>query len=166
FGSVIDFSNFLLHVLKLMKTEENVSLDDKKLIDAFLKNDGLMVDAKSFVYELLKYRILLDSYVIKPDLHDEKRKWSLLKLKAYKNGSSLSPEYTNAFGSEQSEKTRMILAMFHVSNPALVYKRWLNDALRILNSQVTDKLTLQVEGSSYLAKLEDLSDNYFGEICG
>ncbi len=27
FGSVIDFSNFLLHVLKLMKPEENVSLD-------------------------------------------------------------------------------------------------------------------------------------------
>ncbi|MCV6004874.1 hypothetical protein OFO99_36105, partial [Escherichia coli] len=47
FGTVIDFSNFLLHVLKLMKTEENVSLDDKKLIDSFIsKDDGLRVGAK------------------------------------------------------------------------------------------------------------------------
>lgn len=167
FGTVIDFSNFLLHVLKLIKTEDNVSLDDKKLIGAFIsKDDGLKVGAKAFVYELLKYRILFDSCIIKPDQHDEKRKWSLLRLNAYKNGTSLSPEYPNAFSSDQNEKIRMILAMFHVSYPALVYKRWLNDALRILNNQVTDKGRLEVYGSSYLRELEDLSDSYFDEICG
>ncbi|EJG2371826.1 TPA: DUF262 domain-containing protein [Vibrio parahaemolyticus] len=166
FGTVIDFSNFLLHVLKLMKTEENVSLDDKKLIDAFVSKDhGLRVGAKDFVYELLKYRVLFDSYVIKPDQHDEKRKWSLLRLNAYKNGNSLSPEYPNAF-SDHNEKIRMILAMFHVSNPALVYKRWLNDALRILNSKTSDKARLEVDGSSYLTELEALSKSYFDEIRG
>lgn len=165
FGSVIDFSNFLLHVLKLMKTEENVSLDDKKLIDAFIcKDDGLKVGAKAFVYELLKYRILFDSYVIKPDQHDEKRKWSLLRLNAYKYGNSLSPEYPNAFSSVQNEKIRMILAMFHVSNPALVYKRWLNDALRILNQNTTQESNLVVDGEVYLSKLERLSERYFEEI--
>ncbi|MFC5077104.1 hypothetical protein VTH8203_02391 [Vibrio thalassae] len=167
FGSVIDFSNFLLHVLKLMKTEENVSLDDKKLIDAFIsKDDGLRVGAKAFVYELLKYRILFDSYVIKPDQHDEKRKWSLLRLNSYKNGNSLSPEYPNAFGSDSNESIRMILAMFHVSNPALVYKRWLNDTLRILNTHIHDTSTSGINGDSYLAALEKLSDSYFSEICG
>ncbi|WP_417882791.1 DUF262 domain-containing protein [Vibrio rumoiensis] len=166
FGTVIDFSNFLLHVLKLMKTEENVSLDDKKLIDAFISKDyGLRVGAKDFVYELLKYRILFDSYIIKPDQHDEKRKWSLLRLNAYKNGNSLSPEYPNAF-SDHNEKIRMILAMFHVSNPALVYKRWLNDALRILNGQTSDKARLEVDDSWYLRDLETLSNSYFDEICG
>ncbi len=167
FGSVIDFSNFLLHVLKLMKTEENVSLDDKKLIDAFIsKDDGLRVGAKAFVYELLKYRILFDSYVIKPDQHDEKRKWSLLRLNSYKNGNSLSPEYPNAFGSNCNESIRMILAMFHVSNPALVYKRWLNDTLRILNTHIHDTSIFDIDGDSYLAALEKLSDSYFSEICG
>ncbi|MEZ9389129.1 DUF262 domain-containing protein [Vibrio lentus] len=166
FGSVIDFSNFLLHVLKLMKTEENVSLDDKKLIDAFIsKDDGLKVGAKAFVYELLKCRILFDSYVIKPDQHDEKRKWSLLRLSSYINKNSLSPEYPNAFSSDNNEKIRMILAMFHVSNPALVYKRWLNDALRVLNDLATED-RLEVDGSSYLAALEKQSDKYFDEICG
>ncbi|EGR2698020.1 DUF262 domain-containing protein [Vibrio parahaemolyticus] len=165
FGTVIDFSNFLLHVLKLMQTEENVSLDDKKLIDAFISKDhGLRVDAKNFVYELLKYRILFDSYVIKPDQHDEKRKWSLLRLNAYKNGNSLSPEYPNSFSSDQNEKVRMILAMFHVSNPALVYKRWLNDALSILNRNTTQDAGSIVDGEVYLAELERLSERYFKEI--
>lgn len=164
FGTVIDFSNFLLHVLKLMKTEESVSLDDKKLIDAFIsKDDGLRVGGKAFVYELLKYRILFDSYIIKPDQHDDKRKWSLLKLNAYTNRNSLSPEYPNAFSSDLNEKIRMILAMFHVSNPALVYKRWLNDALSMLNNR-TQEANLIVDGEAYLTWLESLSYRYFKEI--
>lgn len=165
FGSVIDFSNFLLHVLKLMKPEENVSLDDKKLIDMFMsENNGLRVGAKDFVYALLKHRILFDSYVIKPDQHDEKRKWSLVRLNAYKNENSQSPEYPNAFSSDQNEKIRMILAMFHVSNPALVYKRWLNDTLGILSNNTTSQETLVVDGQTYLIELERLSDRYFEEI--
>ncbi|WP_239993664.1 DUF262 domain-containing protein [Photobacterium kishitanii] len=167
FGTVIDFSNFLLHVLKLMQTEESVSLDDKKLIDAFIsKDDGLKVSAKAFVYELLKYRILFDSYVIKPDQHDEKRKWSLLTLD--NSSSSSSYCYLNSFGKEEdsklNENIRMILAMFHVSNPALVYKRWLNDALSILNKNTTQQSNFVVDGEVYLAELESLSACYFEEI--
>jgi hypothetical protein len=170
FGTVIDFSNFLLHVLKLMKTQEKVSLDDKKLIDAFIcKDAGLRVEAKDFVYELLKYRILFDSYIIKPDQHDEKRKWSLQTLIANTSGNSASPSYNNSFGKDRdalNEKLRMILAMFHVSNPALVYKRWLNDALKILNTHTTQCANLTVDGEVYLTELERLSDFYFKEITG
>lgn len=167
FGTVIDFSNFLLHVLKLIKTEEKVSLDDKKLIDAFIcKDAGLRVDAKTFVYEMLKYRILFDSYIIKPDQYDEKRKWSLLTLDNSSSSSSFS--YINSFGKEQdttlNEKLMMILAMFHVSNPAMVYKRWLNDALSILNQSAAQKENLIVDGEAYLTELESLSDRYFKEI--
>lgn len=167
FGTVIDFSNFLLHVLKLMKTKEKISLDDKKLIDAFIcKDTGLRVGAKAFAYELLKYRILFDSYVIKPDQHDEKRKWSLLTLDNSSSSNSFS--YINSFGKEQdttlNEKLMMILAMFHVSNPAMVYKRWLNDALNILNKSTVQGENLTVDGEVYLTELEHLSDCYFEEI--
>lgn len=165
FGTVIDFSNFLLHVLKLMKPEQSVSLDDKRLIDAFISKDyGLKVEAKDFVYELLKYRMLFDSYIIKPDQHDEKRKWSLVRLDANKNTTSLSPAYPNVFSNELNEKIRMILAMFHVSNPALVYKRWLNDALSILNRNTTPEKNLVIDGQVYLTELESLSERYFNEI--
>ncbi len=164
FGTVIDFSNFLLHVLKLMKIKASVSLDDKKLIDMFISKDsGLRVGAKDFVYQLLKCRILFDSYVIKPDQHDEKRKWSLARLNANKNGTSLSPLYANTFD-EENEKVRMILAMFHVSNPALVYKRWLNEALGSLINSTKEQANLAVDGDAYLTELERLSDRYFNEI--
>lgn len=171
FGTVIDFSNFLLHVLKLMPEIKGVSLDDKKLIDAFIsKDNGLKVEAKAFVYELLKYRILFDSYIIKPDQHNEKRKWSLQTLIANSSGTSTSSSYNNSFGKDQdtlNEKLRMLLAMFHVSNPALVYKRWLNDALSILNRNTTEETGLSIDGEVYLTELERLSDRYFEEItCG
>ncbi len=168
FGTVIDFSNFLLHVLKLMPDIKGVSLDDKKLLDAFIsKYNGLKVEAKTFVYELLKYRILFDSYIIKPDQHNEKRKWSLQTLIANTSGTSTSSSYNNSFGKDQdtlNEKLRMILAMFHVSNPALVYKRWLNDALSILNRNTTEGAGLSIDGEVYLTELERLSDRYFEEI--
>lgn len=168
FSSIIDFSNFLLHVLKLMPEHSSTSLDDKKLIDAFIsKDDGLKVSAKAFVYELLKCRILFDSYIIKPDQQADEGNWSLLKLHSYLNKNTLSPNYKNAFSDEKVNKqVRMILAMFHVSYPAPVYKRWLNDTLRILNALVTDNDRLEVDGSSYLDELEKLSDKYFEEICG
>mgnify|MGYP000208996226 CR=1 FL=1 len=168
FGTVIDFSNFLLHVLKLMPDIKGVSLDDKKLLDAFINKDNcLKVEAKIFVYELLKYRILFDSYIIKPDQHNEKRKWSLQILIANTSGTSTSSSYNNSFGKDQdtlNEKLRMILAMFHVSNPALVYKRWLNDALSILNRNITENVGLSIDGEVYLTELERLSDRYFEEI--
>lgn len=168
FGTVIDFSNFLLHVLKLIPEIEDVSLDDKKLLDAFIsKDNGLKVEAKAFVYELLKYRVLFDSYIIKPDQHNERHKWSLQTLIASSSGTSTSPSYNNSFGKNQdslNEKLRMILAMFHVSNPALVYKRWLHEALKILNILTTQDINLTVDGEVYLNKLEHLSDCYFEEI--
>lgn len=170
FGTVIDFSNFLLHVLKLMPKIKGVSLDDKKLLNAFIsKDNNLKVEAKTFVYELLKYRILFDSFIIKPDQHNEKRKWSLQILIANSSGTSTSPSYNISFGKNQdslNEKLRMILAMFHVSNPALVYKRWLNDALSILNRNTTEDTGLSIGGEVYLTELEHLSDRYFEEITG
>lgn len=167
FGSVIDFSNFLLHVLKLIPEHSNTSLDDKKLIDAFLCNKkGLKVEAKEFAENLLKCRVLYDRYIIKPDTHENKRAWSLLTL----DNSSSSPSYINSFGKDEdsklNEKIRMILAMFHVSNPALVYKRWLNDALSILKKRVDQSTDFTVDGDHYLSELESLSDRYFQEITG
>lgn len=167
FGSVIDFSNFLLHVLKLMPEQSNTSLDDKKLIDAFLcSKKGLKVKAKEFAENLLKCRVLYDRYIIKPDTHENKRAWSLLTL----DNSSSSPSYINSFGKDEdsklNEKIRMILAMFHVSNPALVYKRWLNDALSILKKRIDQSKGFTVDGDHYLSELESLSDRYFKEITG
>lgn len=162
FNSIIDFSNFLLHVLKATK-DDNVSLDDKKLLEAFGANGSdIKVDPTEFVLALLKYRLLFDRYIIKRD-NDEK--WSLLTLEPTKTGFS----YVNSFGKDETfalnQHLVMILSMFHVSNPALVYKRWLNGALKLLGKMIEQDKKIGVDGAKYLAQLELQSDRYFADIC-
>jgi uncharacterized protein with ParB-like and HNH nuclease domain len=162
FESIIDFSNFLLHVLKVT-VDDNVSLDDKKLLDAFYDDvHQFKVEPTKFVFNLLKYRILFDRYIVKRDFDE---KWSLLTLEKYTESFS----YVNSFGKDESNEVNqqltMILSMFHVSNPALIYKRWLNDALAILG-RLAGQNALDVSGEQYLNALERLSDQYLDEICG
>lgn len=159
FNSVINFANFLLHVLRI-QTKKDVSLDDKRLIDFFdeyLKSD-ISVDSKvkfvkNFGFSLLKTKHLFDQYIIKREFIREKDQWSLKKLKWY-SGNKVS--YVNTF--EESESVNknilMLLAMFHVSTPTLVYKHWLNAALYHLY------YTEKISSESYLAYLENLAKSY------
>lgn len=138
FTSVINFSNFLLHVLRI-QTERDISLDDKRLIelfsfelDRFKENAaGKLAFVKAFGFNLLKCKWLFDQYIIKREFIREKDQWSLKQLKWYA-GNKVS--YVNSFdaedGNERSNKEiLMLLSMFHVSTPTLVYKHWLNAAL-------------------------------------
>ena len=142
FSSVINFPNFLLHVLRI-HTGENISLDDKRLLDSFtpfLTNtekrteEEVKIFAKNFGFNLLKCRLLFDNYIIKREFINDKDQWSLKKIKRQENKNTW---YTNSFDGEISEDNNnkeilMLLAMFHVSNPTLVYKHWLNAALLFL----------------------------------
>lgn len=160
FGSVIDFSNFLLHVLKLTQ-DDSVTLDDKKLLDAFYDSDNqLKAKPDEFAFNLLKYRVLFDRFIIKRDAEE---KWSLLTLNKYHDSFS----YVNSFGTEDdlglNQTLVMLLSMFHVSYPAQVYKRWLNSALSTLNELSEQGGLLHIDAQAYLEKLEQLSDQYFDE---
>jgi len=138
FTSVINFSNFLLHVLRI-QTGLDISLDDKRLIDLF--KDELSKDkdnpekqkvfVKLFGFNLLKCKWLFDNYIIKREFIREQDQWSLKRLKWY-DGNRVS--YVNSFGAEDesegaNKEIIMLLSMFHVSTPTLVYKHWLNAAL-------------------------------------
>lgn len=115
FTPVINFPNFLLHVLRVMVgscvqedcenqdcyckffiniNEEGdiIPLDDKRLIATFSKvlNQNAKIDfkykfVKDFGYHLLKLRFLLDKYVIKREYTSERDEWSLKRLKTYEN---------------------------------------------------------------------------------
>lgn len=148
FNSVINFSNFLLHVLRVY-TEENVALDDKQLITQFdnylLKIDNPIANVKEFIHALLKCKYLFDQYVIKREFSLGKDRWSLKRLKWY---SDKSVSFINSFddnvkkGEEDennfegvNRQCLMLLAAFHVSTPTLVYKHWLNATLYYLFQQ-------------------------------
>lgn len=69
FNSVINFSNFLLHVLRVCsntgKNRVDVPLDDKQLIEQFelrlLKQNNPVKAVQDFVFALLKCKYLLIS---------------------------------------------------------------------------------------------------------
>lgn len=157
FNSVINFSNFLLHVLRI-QTESNVALDDKRLLDAFNehlnKEKTRLQFVKEFGYSLLKLKHIFDQYIIKREFIREKDQWSLKKLKWY-SGNKVS--YVNVVEDSESlnKDILMLLAMFHVSTPTLVYKHWLNAALYYLFYE--DEID-QIEYRNFLV---DLAESYF-----
>lgn len=135
FNAVINFPNFLLHVLRVY-TKKDIPLDDKRLISTFeteIKAAGDKIRfAQEFGYELLRCKLLFDKYIIKREFIGGIDRWSLKRLKWYKDDKV---SYVNTFGAvddEADDNNRsilMLLSMFHVSAPTLVYKHWLNAAL-------------------------------------
>ena len=181
FTPVIDFPNFLMHVLRiyLEMTDKcgdftkTVPLDEKYLLNSFeekIKDDDEAV--RNFIYVLLICRYLFDCYVIKSNaIRTGEENWSLWAVRP--NGSSYY--YKNTFGNntdeskndeelDNSDDTKtvvMLLSMFHVSNPSRIYKNWLYAVLRWLFNN-KDNIT----HGNYVDFLEDLCDKfYFGNNC-
>jgi hypothetical protein len=157
FNSVINFSNFLLHVLKL-QLEEDISLDDKRLLETFEGKYLTEANVKIFAYNLLKTKFLFDNYIIKREYTSEGDEWSLKQLVINDNKESKNNTayYKNRFDTENETKTVLILlSMFHVSAPTLIYKHWLNAVLKYLFEQKQS-----ISSNSYVEYLEDLGKAY------
>ena len=189
FTSVIDFPNFLMHVLRIYlerfdkckystKNDPcNVPLDEKLLLKSFEgKFEGNPKKVRVFIYTLLACRYLFDLYVIKSNMiRTDYENWSLWKIV---KGESGDYYYKNAFGiykknsldknddeslndSDPTKKAVMLLSMFHVSNPSRIYKNWLYAVLRWLFDNRDN-----IEQSDYIKFLEELCDKfYFGNNC-
>ena len=138
FNTIINFANFLLHILRI-QTKSDVPLDDKQLLelfDPFLKNEDKIEFVKQFGYNLLKGKFYFDKYIIKREFAKGSDHWSLKRLKCY-DGNKVS--YVNTFDADNAETNEginreilMLQSMFHVSNPTLVYKHWLNASLKFV----------------------------------
>ncbi|SFG68299.1 DUF262 domain-containing protein [Neptunomonas qingdaonensis] len=151
FSSVINFPNFLLHVLRVT-TVKDIPLDDKRLLDTFTEHNP---EPRKFVLDLLKCRMLSDRYVIKRENEED---WSLKRLKRYKR-EKVSLGYVNSFAEDADNQLLiMLLSMFHVSFPTQVYKHWLSGALFYLYQNTDSSLTLV--GGGYIQFMEALSDRF------
>ena len=177
FTPVIDFPNFLMHVLRIYLEMTDkcgdftkiVPLDEKYLLNSFegqIKDDEAV---RNFICVLLICRYLFDCYVIKSNaIRTGEENWSLWAVMP--NDSSYY--YKNTFGSdsgesndidadEQTKRAIMLLSMFHVSNPSRIYKNWLYAVLRWLFDNKDD-----IKQSDYIKFLEELCDKfYFGNNC-
>lgn len=151
FGSIINFPNFLLQVLKVCyhdsdfyreDVDAGIRLDDKVLIATFQNVLKSITDetekrrfVKFFIMKLLLLRVQYDSYVIKREYLNGTERWSLKSIRKYDNNKA-NYDYVNTFSSGNSEdendlgkEIRMLEAMFHVSAPTQIYKHWLNALL-------------------------------------
>ncbi len=155
FGSIINFPNFLLQVLKVCyhdsvfyreDVDAEIRLDDKVLIPTFQNVLKSLTDeterkrfVKFFIMELLSLRVQYDSYVIKREYINGSESWSLKSIRKYDNNKA---NYINTFSANSLEdenalgkEIRMLEAMFHVSAPTQIYKHWLNALLYCIHKQ-------------------------------
>jgi len=157
YSSIIKFPNFLLHVLRLIKKEEQPlpALDDKQLLPVFFKDAAqkeLYVDAKCFAHALLKCRFLFDRYVIKSH---SKGRWTLRSFGYYEDKNKKRTLTENNTFQNHNKDNVMIQAMFHVSYPTQNYKYWLDGLLSFLYGEP------EVKDDSLLTYMEALSDRFF-----
>lgn len=162
FNTVINFPNFLLHVLRV-DTKADIPLDDKRLLDTFeayvLKQPDPVAAVKRFTFSLLRCKYLFDQYVIKREFIKGADGWSLKRFK-WNDGGERSRagrgSYVNTFGEEDgneiiNRRILMLLSAFHVSTPTLVYKHWLNAALFHLF------YVEHIEAQAYLQHMESVA---------
>ena len=153
--SLVNFSSFLLHTLRIMVNlqssyKQDIALDDKQLLTQFetfiLKPSSLenthisdtdlsietnaqitpLSQVKTFIYALLKSKFIFDHFIIKRNTQDSKGQWTLNKL--IKNEDKKNSYYKNSFETD-NDKLVMLQSAFHVSTPTTNYKHWLNAVL-------------------------------------
>ena len=183
FGSIINFPNFLLQVLKVCyhgspfyqkEVDAQIRLDDKALIPTFqavLSSLGTEAEktrfVKYFIMQLLLLRTLYDRYVIKREYVNGTESWSLKKLKYDTNHKTGS--YVNTFSSSDNaedaepesdigKEIRLLEAMFHVSAPTQIYKHWLNAVLYHVHT------TDSIKADSLRNRLYDLARCYMLDV--
>lgn len=169
YQSVIDFPNFLLHVLKVREKEaekEKISLDDESLLTAFEHLTDANANAiKQFVMDLLKCRLLFDYYVIKQDNRKANDgtevKWAILQPELSDNSIYAKNTFqTGKEASEFNEHLVMVQAMLHVSHPSRIYKTWLQHVLAYLWENRTQTKDEDFD-KKFLNKLHCLAYDYY-----
>lgn len=171
FQPIIDFSNFLLIVLKLTRIREpnfnatNFTLDDKELIREFdkIKGENNQVDkefVKKFGFNLLKAKYLLDNYIVHHSNENDtidSNPWKLQRW--HKDGKN---EYLKNLDEEGEHQHRLVqlLSMFEVSFTARQRKNYLFYCLMYLFDEDADIANI----SKYYQFINGLAEKYFKDV--
>lgn len=162
YNSIIDFPNFLMHVLKLYMQEgnfdEEISLDEKFL----LKTNIEKIDPSKFIYLLFKCRVLFDRYIIKTidsDSQDDFR-WTLRKLEKTDYSEKISYREFDTFGKEDQDMIIKAQSMLQVTFRQRIYKNWLYDTLMFLY----EKDSIDIKSCELLTHLNGWMKNYYGSL--
>lgn len=178
--AVINFPNFLLHVLKIMegnlkdqKINSRIALDDKQLLQQFKKYiDTHYAFAKAdfskeFCYQLFKAKFLFDNYIIRNLDLGHTTEWVLRRqIHQFEKGKSYHPKNTFEIDNESKKDETindqshiiMLQSMFHVSFPTRIYKHWFNGAMRFLMNNSKKGI---IKSTDFIDALKMMNDAFF-----
>jgi hypothetical protein len=164
FQPIIDFSNFLLIVLKLTRMEEigfdptRFNLDDKELINEF---DKVQVDnkfVKRFGFNLLMAKYILDNYIVHHSNEDDTIENNPWKMQYWQKEGKKGYLKNLDGESDTQNKLVQLLSMFEVSFTARQRKNYLFYCLLYLFR--SDDWDVE----KYYEFLSGLADKYFKDV--
>lgn len=166
YGAIIDFPNFLLHVLRLHTSADGdpdaqpVSLDDKTLVEQFERVFGGRgpEPVKRFAENLLEARFLFDNYVIRTDSvrdsTDDDSNWVIHRAHKVGVGRTEKVSPIAAFADTiEHQRVLMLQAMYQVVDSRRAYKEFLHVILRELRQQW--RANTQIDPHALITALED-----------
>ncbi len=155
-NSIIDFPNFLMHIMKLYANgSDDVRLNEKYMLEdaEVLFKDSISADAANkFLRLLFRTRTLFDRYVvkIKPSTSDDDFDWVMYRPQKYEYNQKVSVKYNLFTFGDSSLQDQLIKAqsMLQVTYRQRIYKNWLQDILSYLNEQ--DCILSEIDGDGIL----------------
>lgn len=180
YGSIIDFPNFLMHVLRLYlrfkKGEEfnvyDVPLNEKELLSEY-KNymDDKDFNSIDFVKHLLFCRTIFDRFIVKSKADandsDDGTTWVMIKPKKEGNNWYFVSSFDDKDNGDLLVKA---ISMLQVTFSNRVYKTWLYDVLsklydkcRLKDADASENANIfnNVDVSDYLGVLHDWMSKYY-----
>lgn len=156
YSSILDFPNFLMHVLKLTENQYNIDvpLNGDELLDTFSKIKE--IDSMKFIKDLLFYRVVFDRFIIKTfedENEEDNYKWILEKPVYYSEYNKL--DFVNSFHNQS--KIIKCLSMLQVTFRTKKYKTWVQSVL----SWFKDEDSLNISEGEYIKKLHQLVLNRY-----
>lgn len=157
--SIIDFPNFLMHVMKLYYEDKLQSSDGDDVIrlhDKYLLSTYRLIedkiDAVEFFYRVLRCRVIFDRYIVKANIvnenDEEGREWSLLRPYRYVNGEKTQLRFKNTFAENQDMIVKAI-SCIQVCHPSRYYKNYLQTVLGWFKGQNL----IEFSDAEYLSRL-------------
>lgn len=173
--SIIDFPNFLMHILKMTALKGNdsnvVQLDSRYLLSSYAKlkpadREGQKLFAEDFIKRLFMSKVFFDRYIPKTSAadssaDDESVKWVLKRLEC--SNRKLYPVETFTDRTQQ-ERILMALSMLQVTYRTRRYKRWLQEALLWFEQQYSVSGDINVLPQDYIAFLDKYILGCFSEF--
>lgn len=165
YSSIIDFPNFLMHVLRLYcnvnKVDATVPLNEKDLLSVY-HDYGAKIDSMKFVKLLLFCRTVFDRFIVKTteDASDQEdgRKWVLLRPTKYDSNWT----YTSSFEDKKGQQLVAALSMLQVTFRTRIYKTWLYAVLEWFHGKCGENGDFgAISAGAYLRFLHDWMLTYY-----